>query len=365
MMRLCMPQVTGRGAGLGNELIPWARAHVAAQVLGARTLAPAFGLNARRYWRHFGTPRYDWLLHRAVRALWPVFEFTEQDHLADGGGDVMHTFRRFAERNGLFERKTYCVVTRGLWGGYGHVAAARAFVMSTLYASRFASHNLMQLRQRLSQDRFTVGMHVRLGDFQASAPAQDYRGKFNVALPLDWYVGVARSIVQQLGDVVQFVVASDGTPQQLRPLTDACNCIVASALPDSDCSDLLALVRSDLLVCSISSFSAWAAFLSDAPYLWFAPQLTVGPDGLASIWGHEPLQQAPDSPTRRAHARWHEAPGLVPRGWPVGLDGRVPVSALAQMQARGHDRRGARDADLVRYGVVPLPADHSLSRSLS
>jgi hypothetical protein len=102
----------------------------------------------------------------------------------------------------------------------------------------------------------------------------------------------------------------------------------------------------------VSSFSAWAATLSDAPYLWCAAQLTPDADGLASIWGHEPLQQQADSLTRRA--RWQAAPGLVPRGWPVRLDGRVPAAALAQMQARRQDRRGPRDADLVRYGVVPL-----------
>ena len=120
--------------------------------------------------------------------------------------------------------------------------------------------------------------------------------------------------------------------------------------------DLLALARADLLVCSISSFSAWAAFLSDAPYLWFAPQLTPQPDGLASIWGHEPLQQQADSPTRRALARWRREPALLPRGWPVELDGAVPAGALAMMQSRGGDRRGPADADLVRYGVAPLPA---------
>ncbi len=356
MTRYCLPLVSGRGAGLGNELIPWARSHIAAQVLGARALPPAFGLNSRRYWRHFGTPRHDWLLQRALQALHPVVEFTEADHLRHGGGDVADTFRRFAQAQGLFDRRRYCVVTRGLWGGYGHVDAARDFVLATLYGSRFAPHNLMQLRARLDPDRLVVGMHVRLGDFQPSSAAVDYRGRFNVALPLAWYQRVARSIVEQLGERVQFVLASDGSPEQLRPLTDSCSCVVASSLPDADCSDLLALARADLLVCSISSFSAWAAFLSDAPYLWFAPQLTVQPDGLASIWGHEPLQQQADSPTRRALTRWRSGPALVPRGWPVDLDGAVPAGALAMMQSRGGDRRGPADADLIRYGVAPLMA---------
>ena len=66
-LRFSIAQVRKRGYGLGNELIPWARALLAAQLLGAHFLPPAFGLNRRRYWRHFGTPRYDWLRNRTLQ----------------------------------------------------------------------------------------------------------------------------------------------------------------------------------------------------------------------------------------------------------------------------------------------------------
>ena len=36
MLKLCLPWVHGRGAGLGNELVPWCRAFLAAQVLECR-----------------------------------------------------------------------------------------------------------------------------------------------------------------------------------------------------------------------------------------------------------------------------------------------------------------------------------------
>ena len=35
-LRYCIPNVTGRGAGLGNELVPWCRSLLAAQVLVSR-----------------------------------------------------------------------------------------------------------------------------------------------------------------------------------------------------------------------------------------------------------------------------------------------------------------------------------------
>jgi len=40
-------------------------------------------------------------------------------------------------------------VTDGLWGGYHHVEAARDFIHSTLYQSRYAARNLLQLRARI------------------------------------------------------------------------------------------------------------------------------------------------------------------------------------------------------------------------
>lgn len=347
-LRLCLPDVVGRGAGLGNELVPWSRAFLAAQVLGARCLPPAFGLNARGYGRHFGTPRWDWLLHRALKAGLPRVDFTEADYLAHGGGDVVQALRRFADAQGLARRRAWVLVTRGMWGGLHHIAAARDFVRATLYRSRYAPANLLRLRERLDPTRPVVGVHVRMGDFAAPLPPGEYRGRFNVSLPLDWYRRVMDSVREQLAGRVQFLLLSDARPEQLAALRPGPDCVFTADLPHADCSDLLALAASDLIVCSISSFSVWAAFLSDAPYLWYGPNLHRHPEGFLSIWGHEPGQQAADSPTQQAlRACAAGAPGG--RAWAVGHDGQVPAGALAQLA----ERRRSAAADLVRYGVVP------------
>jgi hypothetical protein len=353
--RYCLPRVQGRGAGLGNELVPWARAHLMAQVLGARLLPPAFGLNQRGYARHFGTIRCDWLLHRVLQQTLPVVEFTEADFHTHGGGNVLDAFRRFALAKGLFDRTAFVVTTEGMWGGYLHVAAARRFVMTTLHSSRYAQTNLSAIAGRLDPSKFTVGMHVRLGDFAAPQPLADYRGKFNVSIPLEWYVRIGLELQGRYGQAVQFLIASDGTPQQLRPLTEQLPCVLTGDLPHGDCSDLLALAQSDLLVCSVSSFSAWAAALSGAPYLWFEPSLHKHAEGFYSIWGHEPHQQEADGETRRAIHAWCKRPFLRPRGWPVGMLGGVPAEAMAPLNKRGPGRRLAdAAADLVHYGVVPV-----------
>jgi hypothetical protein len=351
-LRYCLPRVTGRGAGLGNELISWARAFLASQLLDAKLLPPAFGLNSRRYWRHFGTPRHDWLTHRALEKVLPVVEFTEADYVRLGGGDFVTVFHQFAEDNTLNTRGSYVLATEGMWGGYRHIAQARDFVYSTLYQSHFAARNLLTINSRLHKDKVTVAMHVRLGDFGA-VPLElaSYRGQFNLALPLAWYRNIALSIQRQLGDQVQFLIVSDGTAEQMQPLTAQLDAVTTSEIPDSDCSDLLALANADLLVCSVSSYSTTAAFLSDSPYLWFEPNLQYHLEGGYSIWGHEPAQRADNSATRLSLAELRCSAGArESRGWPVAMQGEVNGDLLETVLSNKRLKNSA--SDLIQYGVV-------------
>jgi hypothetical protein len=323
--------------------------------LGARILAPAFGLNPRQYRHYFDTPRLDWLGYRLLERALPRFEFTETDFLEYGGERLSDAIRNFAERHRLGDRSAWVLTTQGMWGGYRHVIEARDFVRSRLYLSKHTAENLATIQSRLDPARITVGMHVRLGDFHDTTKTQDYQGRFNVSLPIDWYVNMARSINDRLGDRVQFLIVSDGTPQQLAPLLDSCAAITTLDIPHSDISDMLALANADLLVCSVSSYSAWAAFLSDAPYLWFEPNLQQI-EGYYSIWGHEPHQLKPDGYTRRAmdYCDDPEVCYTGARGLPVALDGKLPETLFDRLIAR---QRAARpEFDLVCYGVVPTGA---------
>lgn len=353
-LRYSLPLAKGTGAGLGNEVITWARAFLIAQVLGISCLPPAFGRNSRRYWRHFGTPKYDWLLQKIMSKTMPVIKFSETDYLSFGGGDVVEAFRAFAIANHLFERKTYLLTTDGMWGGYYHIRQARDFVFATLYNSHFAAKNLLQIQQRLSPNKLTVGMHVRLGDFAQSLEPAAYRGKFNIALPLSWYINIGKQIQLRYGDGVQFLIASDGTPEQLKPLTDSFNCVLTTDIKDSDCSDILALSKTDLLVCSVSSFSAISAFLSDAPYLWFEPQLQIHQEGYYSIWGHEPNQQIKNSPTLSAIERHSTHLATKPKGWPVGMNGEVSEEVFELINKRNLQNNTNYYSDLLMYGAVKI-----------
>ena len=353
-VRYCLSRVKNRGYGLGNEMLPWARAFLASQVMNAKLLPPAFGMNRRAYWWHFHTAPDDWIYHRALEYLLPVVEFTESDYLAHGGGDVVTALQGFAAAHRLHQRRAYLLVTQGLWGGYHHVQAARDFIRCTLYKSRYAAHNLLQLRARIDPHKLLVGMHVRLGDFSAPGAMRDYHRASNISLPIEWLIALGESLDRALGDEWQLLLITDGSEQQLKPLTERWRCITTNDLAPGDCSDILALASADLLVCSVSSFSTLAAFLSDSPYLWFMPNLYLHPQGVYSQGDYDGQRDKPGNPTGSALQRLATAPApaqLLPRGVGVDLDGRIPAAVLQAAVLRHQSRQW--ESDLVRGGVAP------------
>lgn len=351
-LRYCLPRVPKRGYGLGNELIPWARAHLAAELLGATLLTPAFGLNRRPYWRHFGTPADDWIYRRALPKIMPAVEFNESDYLQHGGGDVVTALQRFAGAQRLHERRMYVLVTHGLWGGFHHIMAAREFVRATLFRSRYAAGNLLQLRTRLDPHKILVAMHVRLGDFAPPRAAGDYASSWNVSLPIEWFCNVAAALQRAFGQRWQLLVVSDGAPEQLRPLLGAFPCIITADLANGDCSDALALAGADLLVCSTSTYSWLAAYLSEAPYLWFTPNLRVQAEGCYTL-GNAPQDPEAYDPHRLAIQHYlGEGSAVRARGAGVAIDGVVPQAVLEL--AENHHRYGRWESDLVRGGAAPI-----------
>lgn len=356
MLRFCIPRVRSRGYGLGNELIPWARAFVAAQLLDARLLPPAFGLNRRVYWRHFHTRPDDWIYHRLLQQVMPVVRFTEADYEAHGGGSAQAALGSFIEARGLRRRHVFALVTDGLWGGYSHIQAAREFVRTTLYQSRYAPRNLLQLQGRIDPRKILVAMHVRLGDFVAPTTLDSYQRRANASLPLAWFCNVADCLQGAFGDDWQLLLVSDGAPAELQPLLDRHSCIITADIPDGDCSDALALAAADLLVCSASSYSSLAAFLSDSPYLWFAGNLHPHAEGCYSIHGDTGKSEAQRQRMRAAIDYFQDARVRVDdaRGLAVDTDGRIPQAALDAAARRRDGRRW--ELDLVRGGVTPIAA---------
>ena len=355
-MRFCLPKVQGRGAGLGNELIPWTKAFIASAELGIPLLPPAFGLNRFGYRQYFHTSRFDWITHRILSRILPTITFTEADYLATGEQDFDRAIGRFAVAHGLHDRRAYVLVLEGMWGGYFALRKATPFVWQTLYRSTGVAQKLYALRKRLTAGRVKVAVHMRLGDFAQASQIQSFQGRFNASLPLEWYMATCRSIYEAVDGRVQFILLTDGKAEQIRPFLEAFDPVTTFDLPDTVCSDLLAMAHADLIVCSVSSFSMCAAWISNVPYIWYLGNLQDHADAL-SLWGHESAQQPPSGVTAmnlstvRKLMTTGQGQFLDPRGVPVDDDGLLPDTVVRYLDVRANMQQEA--SDLLLYGAVP------------
>jgi hypothetical protein len=357
-MRICMPETFGhRGAGLGNELFPWAKAFLASQALGAKFVHPAWGLNPRQYHRDFGTSRLDWLQQGIVKLAIPSVDFDEQAYRATGKSDYQQAVTVFAAEHNLTGRRHFVFHASGMWGGFHAIRDARVFVLAELLKARNAVQNVHSVLGQVQAGKSLIAVHIRRGDFQKVGRDGDFRGRFNVALPLEWYLSTCASIKRHCGDAVRFLLLTDADPEQVRPFIDAFEPLTTFHLRQTACSDLLLMAFADSIVCSVSSYSMWGAFLSKAPYLWCSPNLQDHA-GYGSLWGHEDAQQSPTGTTAQNLARVRTACGRFAepgegRGVPVDFSGAVPASFCEKMLTTTRGR--AIENDLIFYGAVKLP----------
>lgn len=354
--RYSMPLVRRRGVGLGNELIGWAKAYVGGRALGLKVLHPAWGLNPRNYWKLFNTSRSDWLAHKALWYGLPHFEFRESDLHRAQGESLHDAVLRFADKHDLKDRRAFVLGFEGLWGEYSYITDARCFLKYQLLATQGTTNNLYEIERRVPRDTLRVGLHVRRGDFSPPLSDGDYRGRFNVALPLDWYVQIAKYLKSYFGERISFLIASDASDEELGPLISELGGITTTFQKNRDVSDLLALADCDFLVCSVSSYSQWAALLSTSRYAWLAANLT-NQEGYGSIWGHHDHQLSLDleiGRSIRCNQKLLQGGGtLVTRGVSVGWDGILPDELMTDLEQRWRIKQSA--TDLVRHGAVPLP----------
>lgn len=362
MLKFCIPKVTGRGAGLGNELIPWAKAFIASAELGIPCGHPAWGLNRQRYWEYFGTSRLDWVGHYLLRKALPAYIFTEADYYATGEKDFGRAIEVYADANGLRSKEAYVLWVQGMWGGYHAIEKAKPFVSSVLYGSKHTVANLWDTNKRIRRDCLVVAVHIRLGDFNAASDARDYRGKFNVSIPLSWYTSVSSALRKAFGDAVQFVLLSNGNHLELCNYAAEFEPVTTNHQTYTVCSDLLTMVNADLLICSVSSYSMWAAFLSEQPYIWHKPNLQMH-EQCFSLWGHEARQSVADGVTTSNISQLStlsqpSSKGtILPRGIPMNEGDDIPIEALKYLETKLELK--SAQSDLVRYGIVPKNAEHS------
>ena len=342
------------GAGLGNEMLPWAKGWLASQVLGGQLVGPAWGLSSYKYYRHFGTNRTDFVFEELLTRL-PHHSFTEDDYRETRQVDFGKSIAVWAESRELFKKSSFIVTVDGMYGGYPAIRDARPFLWATLAKSRDALKNVYEIVKDLDRRKLFVTVHYRSGDFKPMPEGELARGAYSVRISSEWYFNVCESLYNAFGGQVQFRFFTDAGGPDYEELVKHYNPSQKPQTGLTEVSDLLLQGVADLRVCSVSSYSLMGSFFSEGPYIWYEPQLVLQ-DGVYSLWGAEPAQSAPGGLTfeNAIKARTIQpGEGLEQtlKGFPVGHDGRLPTALAGQLQTK----LLAKDptTDLLEYGAVP------------
>jgi hypothetical protein len=293
-------------AGLGNKMLVWARAVAFARqnpmslfVTGWEQikLGPLLRRerSARLYFGYFDDPCAvdplgGLILRRAERRCVEP-EIAALPPLAAGEPVTAYVFREVPHWSDYFA------------GIREHCGQVRA-----------AFHAIVKPEHRREVSRRPapfIGVHVRLGDFRALRPGEDFAKVGQVRAPLSYFRSRIEGIRRVYGGTAPVTLFSDGRDEDLAELL---------ALPEvrrstgpSDLVDLLLLARSRAIVVAPgSSFGQWAGFLADAPVL------------------HHPAHfHAPSRPPE-LNERWYEGPaGESAESWAPLL-----IENLRRMGAR-------------------------------
>jgi glycosyl transferase family 11 len=239
-------------AGLGNRLFPWARCRVFAFENKTPMLAPTWTQLAvgpllrgetdlRHYSGLFVTGANDVvgakkILVKAISRR--AGEAEDSASLNENGRPVLKVFSgegdRFLKLNGWHDylRNELRAITKSKW---------------------------IEAVDQVGD--FSIGMHVRMGDF-VDANAQTDNPHRRV--PHSWFAHSLKAVRRIIGRPVRAVIVSDGKDSELRELLELEN--VSLVRTGSAIGDLMLLSNSKVLLASAgSSFSAWAAFLGQMP----------------------------------------------------------------------------------------------------
>lgn len=360
-MRLVVARRLGRrGEGLGNEMFSWTKGWIASQVLDAHLVGPSWGINKRRYYRNFGTSRLDFVLEEILQCL-PHHTFTEQDYRDTREVDFGSAVERWAAERGLTRKDSFVVSVSGMWGGYPSIHRARPFLLAKLLNSRDALRNVYQINSQLDRNKLFVAVHMRAGGegFLGVNDSESARGKFNLLVPGEWYLWVCEMLQQRYGSRIQFRIFTDRGGPDFEEAVRRFNPGQTIQEGMTECSDLLLMTQADLRVCSVSSYSLAASFLSGGPYVWYEPQLTLR-QGLYSLWGGERAQQAEGNLSFQSAKFVSDmmASEATDQGTPISFLGTamdvgdsLPESVVKLLDQRlsSHDPR----TNLLEYGCVP------------
>ena len=242
--------VRAPGPGLGNLLFPWARALMLAERDDGLLISPT--------WRNI---KLGPILRREkdLRIYSNLFHHRRPRVLLTDL--IVKLFRndQIDEDEYLRNPRPALVVIEGTGRHFANLTGAE-----TLLRKRLTSMTLIPPKSRLEG----IAMHIRTGDFSESIEVAYCR---NSRVDLSWFVEEAKWLRQKFGEQPITIFTDDTTGAVRQAFSQINN--LSFAISGTAIHDILLMATAKHIVCSNSTFSLWAAFLSEATFSARFPEL--------------------------------------------------------------------------------------------
>lgn len=237
--------------GLGNMLLPWARAEIFCHEYNARMLKPQF----------VHRPSLGAILRREryARLYNGNFDFSQGGYISGLKRHLLLLTRMKIDEFELRKlRDGAVVVFEGLRGEFSQILKSHQLVVDRLMA--ITHPKILADIRKLKDGGPYIGVHIRRGDFKLAGVMTDD----------EWYVRAIAKAIEIVGDKLPIRIFSDGHPYQLEFVRKAFPKSNVVIMPDAKpLHDIWALSYSAVMVgSSRSSFSIWAVLLGQMPSIW-------------------------------------------------------------------------------------------------
>jgi hypothetical protein len=264
-------------AGLGNQLFPLMHARLFSELNGLPLIVLGYNQlsigpyvrrekKKRRYGNYFKFQKdvlseyLDWLKVRRLKRKYnlvhePPVEKVQSKEL----GNTMFIFEQIPDSQDYFKRLK----------GY------RTEVSALLYS--MINPWLLDCLER--QEPHVIGIHARMGDFSKLAKGEIYKSG-HVRVPEEYFIKTVKLLREISACCLPVAVFTDGFREEFREIFYLKGIEMVEQNPDI--VDLLLLSRSKIIIPTHgSTFSMWAAFLSDAIIIFNFPYPNlIRPDSL-------------------------------------------------------------------------------------
>lgn len=253
--------IVGR-PGLGNMLLPWARAEVFARRNGARIIKPAWN-----------TVRLGPYLRREPQKRYYMGFFNALDHvhglaklacLARAARLSESDLATAAMATGFDQGKPCVVCFKGLGDYFAPLLDEHDFVRRRLWQM---TRPALRTSGDLYGGRF-IAMHIRRGDLTRAGLTQRQLASAELYTPTDWFVAMARALRQRSEfDAMPLVLFTDGSADEVSDVLRVDKVRLHSSGPAI--ADLWTLAHASLLFATgHSTFSMWASYLGGMPTVY-------------------------------------------------------------------------------------------------